>query len=91
MRQMVDGARLAHDSSCRDTHGKLSPLDSNVPGVDSIDSGPAEGVGSSGRIRTEGQPSTPAEPEQLELDLSGTWPRVLLDHFGPKRTEKRDS
>ena len=27
------------------------------------------GVGSSGRIRTENQPSTPADPEQLELDL----------------------
>jgi hypothetical protein len=29
------------------------------------------GVGSSGRIRTENQPSTPADPEQLELDLKG--------------------
>jgi hypothetical protein len=29
------------------------------------------GVGSSGRIRTENQPSTPADAEQLELDLKG--------------------
>jgi hypothetical protein len=31
-----------------------------------------EGVGSSGRIRTENPPSTPADPEQLKLDLKGT-------------------
>ncbi len=30
------------------------------------------GVGSSGRIRTENPPSTPADPEQLELDLKRT-------------------
>jgi hypothetical protein len=29
-------------------------------------------VGSSGRIRTENQPSTPADAEQLELDLKRT-------------------
>jgi hypothetical protein len=49
------------------------------------------GVGSSGRIRTEDQPSTPHDPEQLDLDLSARQSRPLSDAFGPIRTEKRDS
>jgi hypothetical protein len=33
----------------------------------------------------------PADPEQFQHGLRGTWPRFLSDHFGPIRTSKRDT
>jgi hypothetical protein len=49
------------------------------------------GVGSSGRIRTENQPPTPADSDLLAPDLNSTWQALASGHFGSILTKKRDS
>jgi hypothetical protein len=49
------------------------------------------GVGSSGRIRTEEQPPTPADPDPLDPDRKPTWTTAVSDSVSPILTEKRDS
>jgi hypothetical protein len=49
------------------------------------------GVGSSGRIRTEKQASTPADSDPLDPDVNPTWATVVRDQLGPILTKKRDS
>jgi hypothetical protein len=47
------------------------------------------GVGSSGRIRTEDQPPTPADSNLLDPEPKDIWPTILLDQLGPILTKKR--
>ena len=49
------------------------------------------GVDSSGRIRTESQPSTREDPDPLDPELKPIQAPAVSDHLVPIRTEKRDS
>jgi hypothetical protein len=52
---------------------------------------PPDGIGSSGRIRTEEEAPTPDDPDPLDPEREPTEMTAVQDQLGPILTQKRDS